>query len=155
MITPILTGEEIKVIRLRLGLTQEQLATRLGFTGHGRRQRVSKLETDFDTIDYTRANLLLAMDDGYEPTGYEPDGITLRQAEALWVAREEGRATNLITTERGAGGGFKRMLKVMVGAGMLGPRFAITEFGATILKGYEAHHKLRPRTKSHPDGRWA
>lgn len=155
---PILTGEEVRRFREELALTQEELATKLGFRGVLRRQRVSKIETGVDSIDYVRANLLLAMASGYQPTGDVEDerwDITKRQAEALWAARHEKTALNLRTTEKGRGGGFRRMLKGLQERGLLGPKFQITPYGDLLLDGYLRGHKLNPRTKGNPTGRWA
>lgn len=156
MTDPILTGEQVRSIREALGMTQEQLATKLGYHGALRRQSISKIETGADKIDYLRGNLLLAMAAGYVPVGFDDDaGITLRQAEALWAAQHEGRADALLTTEKRAGGGFWRMLGGLKSAGMLNQTLGITKAGSKALATYLLTHKINPRTKGNPTGRWA
>lgn len=67
----ILTGDQVRAIRADLQLTQDQLGARLGYAGAMRRQIISKIETGERDIDYLRANLLLAMEQGYYPTGFD------------------------------------------------------------------------------------
>jgi transcriptional regulator with XRE-family HTH domain len=140
---PILTGEEVRAIRQKLGWTQEQLASALDFHGPLRRQSISRIETGAWVIDFLRANLLLAISIGYEVQGVpEAKRITPRQAEALWAARETGKATNLAMRVRG---GARRSLYILRDAGYLGPDFTITKPGLVVLAAYEKDLK-RPLT---------
>lgn len=67
MITGILTGDEVRAIRKELGLSQAELATELGYEGSLRRQRISRVENGHEIMNYAKANLLLAIKDGYKP----------------------------------------------------------------------------------------
>jgi transcriptional regulator with XRE-family HTH domain len=148
MADPLLTGEQVRRIRVEvLQLSQADLALRLGYTSKLRRQAISKIETGLAGIDYLRANLLMAMEAGYQPFGYREEGLTRRQAEALWAARETGRADRLKTTERGSGGGFRRMLAMLKKTGLLTDTLGITKAGDILLDGYLSHHKVNPQLK--------
>jgi transcriptional regulator with XRE-family HTH domain len=67
--TAILTGAEVRAIRKELGMSQIELASALGYEGDYRRQRISRIELGHDTLTYAKANLLLAMREGFVPTG--------------------------------------------------------------------------------------
>lgn len=140
---PILTGEQVRAIRKELGLTQEQLASKLGYTGTDRRQLISKIETGTTRIDYLRGCLLLAMQGGFKaPLQPEapkrPKSITERQIEALWVARETGNALNLMSRRHG---GQRRTLYALRNIGMLNGSFTITETGLAFLAKEEGRRK--------------
>lgn len=79
--------------------------------------------------------------------------LTLRQAEALWAAREEGSALALLSTAPHSGS-YRRMIKHLRERGLLTDYNIITAFGMGELARYEAKHKLNPRTKRNPGGRW-
>jgi transcriptional regulator with XRE-family HTH domain len=64
-----MSGDELKAIRLRLGLTQRQLAQVLGY-GHA--MRISDFErgTNRVPIPHHIALLMDAIDKGYRPEGW-------------------------------------------------------------------------------------
>lgn len=151
--TSILTGAQVKTMRQGMGLTQSEFAVLLGYTGRLRKMLIYKIESGRRPIDYLRANLLLAIEQGYEPVGFaaEPDeeDLTQRQAEALWAAKNHGRADTLYTTERGSGGGFRRMLREMREQGLLTSTLGPTDYGLELLADWESTRTLKPRLKRH------
>ena len=141
MPNPILSGAQVRRTREELGLTQEELATKLGFHGPLRRQRISKIETGLAEIDYPRANLLMAMQGGYQPFGYaavQRTALTHRQLEALWVAKHTGSALNLASKRKG---GPRRIFYALRDMGYLNGDFSITPDGSKALE--EREGKLR------------
>ena len=150
MSKPLLTGDQVRGYREFLGKTQDELAKLLGFHGPLRRQRVSKIETGLDQIDYVRANLLIAMTLGYKPVGFEDDQpkdqpVTQRQLEALWVARETGNAVNLAMSRKG---GARRIFYILRSKGLLNADFSISKDGLEVLALHEATMK-KPMSPLH------
>lgn len=86
---PILKPDQIKAIRAKLGLSQEELAEQLGYTGSYRRQKVYRLEAGAEPVDYLRANLLRAMEAGYVPVGWQ--GLKAPPPHAAQPAARRGR----------------------------------------------------------------
>lgn len=74
MTKPVLTGAQVKAIRLKLGLTQDKLGRMLA--GGGRPPSpanwIYKVENEHQGrhLTYAQANLLLAIKEGYEPVGW-------------------------------------------------------------------------------------
>ena len=69
-----MTPSELKEARLRLGLTLDQMATMLGYSGAQRRQMMHKLETEpggspenYRTLRPVHARLVRAYLAGYRP----------------------------------------------------------------------------------------
>lgn len=84
--------------------------------------------------------------------------LTMRQAEALLVARDEGSALLLLTTTP-RNGPFISMIKRLKNVGLLTISATITRRGIEELEWYERRHRrgkpLSPRTAKNPKGRWA
>lgn len=64
------SGEEIRAIRLELGLTPDEFATLLGY---GARNRISEIENGKKQISGAVALLIRAYRDGYRPPDW-PEG---------------------------------------------------------------------------------
>lgn len=68
---PLLTGAEVREIRLELGMSQSELARALGFTGNtpGATNWMSQIEREVAGrhLDFAKANLLMAIRKGYKP----------------------------------------------------------------------------------------
>ena len=65
-----MTPTELKEARLRLGLTLEQMATMLRFSGSGRRQHAWSLENGRRKMGDERAELVKAYLSGYRPADW-------------------------------------------------------------------------------------
>lgn len=62
-----MTPTQIRAAREKLGLTQEQMATMLGFAGVQGRQEISQLEVGARAIADARRRLVVAYLSGYRP----------------------------------------------------------------------------------------
>lgn len=177
--TDILTGEQIKAHRLALGLTQEELATALGYTGAMRRQMVYQLESGQREPTYLHANLILAMVGGYVPTALSSllgATATLPLSPPTPIQRPEApkrknrtvadanapthmqilalwAAVNLGTARKVIGKPrSRRVFYAMHKAGLLDDDFTATDSGRDALSAYEAKHgplDPKPLSKAH------
>ena len=74
---PVLTGAQVQALREKLGYTRVYLAKLLGYQGRsGGSQWLWNIERGRNGrhLDYARANLLLAIAEGYTPVGFKEDG---------------------------------------------------------------------------------
>lgn len=74
----LMTGDELKAARLRLGLTLEQMAAMLGYQGAQRRQMQYDLETGRRPIREPQRRLIEAYLEGYRPKDW---GIVSHESE--------------------------------------------------------------------------
>jgi transcriptional regulator with XRE-family HTH domain len=67
-----MTGEQMREARLRLGLTQQQLALALGYSGDHVRQRISEFERPRCRVAIPKhiAMLVQAIEQGYRPENW-------------------------------------------------------------------------------------
>ncbi len=78
MTAPVLTGAQVKAIRLKLGKTLNELARDLGAGGTGRSPQtwMWQIENEMNGrhLSFAQANLLLAIKEGYVPVSEYLEG---------------------------------------------------------------------------------
>lgn len=70
-----MTGGEFRVIRLKLGLSQRQMARMLGYSESAHlRERVGRIERGLTRLSFSAERLVVAYRDGYRPADWPSEG---------------------------------------------------------------------------------